>query len=303
MDPGRNNPLAAITWAFAAATFFSIQDAAVKWLTVGLPLFQLMFVRAAVAVPIMLLVLRLRFGQGALRTARPLGHIVRAFTNIAAFLCHYYAVSRMPLADATAIALSAPLFVTAMSGALLGEPADLRRKVALLVGFVGVVVVVQPTGEVDWPGVSAALVGSVLFALLAIQNRYMSATESTELMVFYAALGFLIVTGVTMPWVWQPPSDTQIGLMLGLGLVSLAAQFCITNAYRFAPVFVIAPVEYVVILWAIFYGWLLFAELPTPVMLCGAAVIIGGGLYIVRLERGEVRPKAPPTSDAGSRRD
>lgn len=259
----------------------------VKWLTVDLPLFQLMFVRAAVAVPLMFVVLRMRSGKRALYTARPVAHTIRSLTNISAFLCHYYAVTRMPLADAIAISLSAPLFVTAMSGIFLGEPADLRRKIALMVGFVGVVVIVQPTGNVDWIGVGAALLGSILFAVLAIQNRYLSATESTELLVFYGALGFLIVTGVTMPQLWTPPSAKQFGLMLTLGLVSLSAQFCITHAYRFAPVYVIAPIEYVVILWAVFYGWLLFADLPTIVMLGGAAIVIGSGLYIVGLERSE----------------
>ena len=259
----------------------------VKWLTLGLPLFQLMFVRAAVAVPIMFVVMRIRYGDQALRTSRPIAHTVRALTNICAFLCHYYAVTRMPLADAVAISLSAPLFVTAMSGVVLGEPADLGRKIALVVGFVGVVVVVQPTGNVDWIGVGAALLGSALFAVLALQNRYMSSTESTELLVFYGALGFLIVTGVSMPQLWTPPSPKETALMLTLGLVSLSAQFCITHAYRFAPVYVIAPIEYVVILWAVFYGWLLFSDLPTVVMLLGSAVIIASGIYIVRVERVE----------------
>lgn len=257
----------------------------VKWLTVVLPLFQLMFVRSIVALLIIAIVLRLRFRRGAFRTTRPGRHALRAITNVLAFLCHYYAVIVMPLADATAIALSAPLFVTAMSGVLLGEPADLRRKLIVLVGFIGVVVVVQPTGSVDWIGVGAALLGSALFALLAIQNRYMSVTESTELMVLYGALGFLLVTGFAMPSVWVSPSSSQLWLMLGLGLVSLSAVFCITHAYRFAAVFVIAPVEYIVILWAIFYGWILFAELPTATVLVGAAVVVASGVYIVCMER------------------
>lgn len=257
----------------------------VKWLTEGLPLLQLMFVRALVAVPLMYAVMRVVHGTKVLHTNRRLAHALRALTNISAFLCHYYAVTRMPLADAIAISLSAPLFVTAMSGIFLGEPADLRRKLALAVGFVGVVVVVQPTGDVDWIGVGAALLGSALFAVLAIQNRYMSITESTELMVFYGALGFLVVTGIAMPSVWIPPSPSEAALMVTLGLVSLGAQFCITHAYRFSPVYVIAPIEYIVILWAIFYGWLLFSELPTIPMLCGAMVVISSGVYIVRLER------------------
>ena len=280
-----HRPLFAVTWALVAVTLFSLQDAMVKWLTEGLPLLQLMFVRALVAVPLLYVVIRVLHGKKGLHTNRRFAHVVRALTNISAFLCHYYAVTRMPLADAIAISLSAPLFVTAMSGMFLGEPADLRRKCALAVGFAGVVVVVQPTGNVDWIGVGAALLGSALFAVLAIQNRYMSVTESTELMVFYGALGFLIVTGIAMPSVWIPPTAGETALMFTLGLVSLGAQFCITHSYRFAPVYVIAPIEYVVILWAIFYGWLLFSNLPTLPMLCGAVIVISSGIYIVRLAR------------------
>ena len=290
MESTRNSPLTAVTWAFVASMLFAAQDALVKWLTVAVPLLELMFVRGVMAVVILALVMRLRSGSSAFRTGRPGAQVLRAITNIAAFLCHYYAIIRMPLADATALALSAPLFVTVLSGVLLGEPADLRRKIILLVGFIGVIVVVQPTGEVDWIGVGSALLGSMLFALLAIQNRYLSVTESTELMVLYGALGFLIVTGATMPVVWQEPSPGAWLLMLGLGAISLSAVFCITHAYRFAPVFVIAPIEYLVILWAVFYGWLLFAELPTLTTLIGVTFVIASGVVIVRLERETVTP-------------
>lgn len=281
-----NRPIIAVAWAFLAAALFSMQDALVKWLAVGLPLFQLMFVRALIAVPLMWIVMRVRYGPGSLRTRKPLEHSLRALTNISAFLCHYYAVSRMPLADAVAISLSAPLFVTALSGLVLREPADFKRKVALAIGFLGMLFVVQPTGEVDWVGVGAAILGSILFATLAIWSRYLSVTESTELMVFYGASGFLIVTGVTMPFVWQSPSGWELGLMIALSLISLSAQFSTTHSFRFAPVYVVAPVEYVVIIWAVFFGWVLFGQLPTFVMLLGAAIVIGGGLYIVQLERG-----------------
>jgi drug/metabolite transporter (DMT)-like permease len=285
LDANRNQPLTGVAWAFSAVTLFAAQDALVKWLTVGLPLFQLMCVRSVVAVLIVAVVMRTRVGGAAFRTARPGRHVLRALTNIVAFLCHYYAIIRMPLADATALALSAPLFVTVMSGVLLGEPADLRRKLILLVGFIGVVIVVQPTGNVDWLGVGAALLGSALFALLAIQNRFLSRTESTEQMVLYGALAFLLITGVTMPVIWVDPTPSQFWFMLALGIVSLGAVFCITHSYRFAAVYVIAPAEYVVILWAIFYGWILFSELPSLPVLFGVLIVTGSGVYLVRLER------------------
>ena len=283
----QNQSMTAVGWSAIAATLFSAQDALVKWLATDLPLLQLMFARSLVAVPILFVILLMhsRRHPRTFHTARPFAHGLRAATNISAFLCHYYAVTRMPLADAVAIAMSAPLFVTVLSGLLLGELADTRRKAALTVGLIGVVVVVQPTGNVDWVGVGSALLGSFLFALLAIQNRYLSATESTGLMVFSGALGFLVVTGLCMPFVWVTPSAQSLGLMLVLGVITLTAQFSITHAYRFAPVYVVAPAEYLVVVWAVFYGWMLFAQLPSPIMVLGTGIIIASGVYIVRLEQ------------------
>lgn len=277
-----SKPLLGAGLAFAAMSFFSVQDAMVKWLATDYALFQLLFVRSAVIVPLLFVVLLLRYGQRAFRTDRPHDHAIRATINFAAFLSYYFAISRMPLADVTAIALSAPLFMTALSGPLLGEPADLPRKLALLAGFVGVLIIVQPTAEhIDWLAVGAALTGATLFALLGIQTRSMSSSESSELMVFYSALAFLVVTGIIMLSVWKTPAIGEFTLMLAMGLVTVVAQFCIVHSFRYAQVYVIAPFEYVTILWAVLFGWVLFNDLPTPMMLLGAGIVIACGLYIV----------------------
>lgn len=277
-----SRPLLGAALAFVAMSFFSVQDALVKWLATDYMLFQLLFVRSTVAIPLLYCVLRFRYGRRAFHTSRPQDHAIRATINFAAFLSYYFAISRMPLADVTAIALSAPLFMTALSGPLLGESADLPRKLALLAGFLGVLIIVQPTADsIDWLGVAAALTGAMLFALLGIQTRRMATTESSELMVFYAASGIFVVTGVIMLNAWKTPEIGEFALMLAMGLVSVAAQFCIVHSFRFAEVYVVAPFEYVTILWAILFGWILFSDLPTPIMLAGAALVVGCGLYIV----------------------
>ncbi len=279
-------PLLGASLAFVAMSFFSVQDALVKWLATDYILFQLLFVRSLVAVPLLLLILRIRYGQRALYTSRPQDHVIRATINFAAFLSYYFAISRMPLADVTAIALSAPLFMTALSGPLLGEPADLPRKLVLLVGFVGVLIIVRPTAEnIDWVGVVAALIGALLFALLGIQTRRMSTTETSELMVFYSSSAFFVVTGMIMLSAWEVAPISDFALMLVLGLVSVTAQFSIVHSFRYAQVYVIAPFEYVTILWAILFGWVFFSDLPTLTMLAGAALVVGCGLFIVFRKR------------------
>ena len=272
--------------AFAAMSLFSLQDALIKFLTGEYSLFQVLFIRSiVVSVPLFVLLV-VRFGRKGFVTRRPLDHGIRVTLNFVAFVSYYFAVTRLPLSDATAIALSAPLIMTALSGPMLGEPADIKRKIVLLAGFTGVLIVIQPTSTgLDWLGVGAALVGATGFAALALQTRRMSATEETELMVFYAAFAFVLVTGAIMIFQWETPDAQSIMVMIGTGIVTLFAQSCIVHSYRYAPVYVIAPFEYVTILWAIFLGWWWFAEPPTSTMLSGAVIIILSGLAIVYLER------------------
>ncbi|MGU9956382.1 MAG: DMT family transporter [Arenicellales bacterium WSBS_2016_MAG_OTU3] len=277
-----DKPFVGATLAFVAMSLFSVQDVIVKWLSSDYPLFQLLFIRSIVVVSILLVILFWRSGTNAFRTQRKGDHLLRSAINFAAFLSYYFAVSRMPLADVTAIALSAPLFMTALSGPLLGEPADLPRKMALVAGFLGVLIIVQPTAEnIDTIGVAAALFGALLFALLGIQTRRMSTTESSGLMVFSSALVIFVMAGGVSLFSWVTPDLHSMALMIGLGVVSLAAQFCIVQAYRFTQVYVVAPFDYVTILWAILFGWMFFAHLPTPTMLFGASIVVACGLYIV----------------------
>ncbi|MEM7293397.1 MAG: DMT family transporter, partial [Pseudomonadota bacterium] len=247
-----NKPMVGATLAFVSMSLFSMQDALIKWLSTDFWLIQLLFFRSLVIVAATFTYLSWRHGKQGFHTKRPGAHAVRTFLNFTAFISYYIAVTRMPLADATAIALSAPLIMTALSGPLLGEPADLPRKMVLLTGFVGVLIVIQPTGEnIDWVGVACALLGATLFALLALQTRRMSATESSELMVFYAAAAFLLVTGLMLFYRWDPPNAQELLILLGLGVVTLFAQYTIVSAYQFAAVYVLAPFEYVTILWAV----------------------------------------------------
>ena len=285
-----NRPMLGATLAFAAMSLFSMQDALVKWLTDDYWLIQLLFFRSIVIVLVMGSFLVLRGGRSAFHTQRKKDHALRTCFNFCAFVSYYFAVTRMPLSEVTAIALSAPLIMTALSGPLLGEHADMPRKMVLLTGFIGVLIVIQPTADnVDWLGVACALLGALMFALLALQTRRMSATESSELMVFIAASAFLIVTGLLLLFRWQQPNIDSLFLMFGLGVITVIAQYTIVSAYQFAAVYVIAPFEYVTILWAIALGWIVFSEAPTFLMLSGAALIVACGMAVVALERKQLR--------------
>ncbi|MEM7194952.1 MAG: DMT family transporter [Pseudomonadota bacterium] len=287
MKHGRfHRPMVGATLACTAMSLFAIQDAVIKLLSQGYSLFQILFSRSIVVVLILFVWLYRQKGLSTFRTSRVKDHALRVTFNFTAFLIYYFALSRLPLSVATAIALSSPLFLTALSGPLLGEPADFKRKLILATGFAGVLIVIQPNElTLDWIGVVAAVFGAFMFAMLGIQTRKMSATENTDLMVFYGSLVFLIITSMTLPFNWITPSSEDWVLLLSVGLITLFAQYAIVHAYQFAPVYVLAPFEYVIIIWAIVLGWLMFSEIPTAAMLSGSAVIIVCGLLVARMER------------------
>ncbi|MXZ80672.1 MAG: DMT family transporter [Gammaproteobacteria bacterium] len=283
---GRHHqPLTGALLALCSMSLFSWQDALIKLLAEDYSLFQILFIRSGVIVLPLFCILYLRDGFRSFRTARVPDHAKRVTFNLLAFLSFYFSITRLELGQATALVLSAPLIMTALSGPLLGERASVKQAIIILIGFAGVVLVIQPiSGAVDWVGTAAALCGAFMFAMLGIQTRSMSATEATDLMVFFAGLTFFCLTGLIMLGNWVMPVGQDWLLLLGVGVISLFAQLCIVHAYRFAPVYILAPFEYVTILWALVLGWLMFAEIPTALMLAGAGIIIACGLAIVHIE-------------------
>ena len=271
-------------FALLASGFFSSQDALVKWLSTDFSLFQLLFIRSAIGVIGLCTIIRIRYGWAGLVTHRPGGHMLRALSNLIAFLCYYFAISRMPLADATSLVLGYPLFLALLSGMFLGEHPRGRQVLALIAGFIGVLFVVQPSGgEVDWLGASAAVLGSLMFAALALQTRLLSKTESTELMVFSAALSFLVVT--TLPFIWQSVTVIEFVLMMLMGGAGILGQYCLVSGYRYAPVYFVGALEYTGLIWAILFGWWLFNDFPSLVVLGGATLIVVSGMVIVQSEQ------------------
>ena len=275
-------------------TLFSMQDAFVKWLTTDYWLIQLLFMRSIVVVFSSGLFIAIRHGRSGFKTSQPRDHLLRTLFNFFAFVSYYIAVTLMPLAQATSIALTAPLFMTALSGPLLGEPIGIKRYSILMLGFVGALIVIQPTAvDMNLQGSIYAVLGAFLFAMLAIQTRKMSKHESSELMVFYAALGFLPATGIPMLFYWETPDTTSFVLMLMLGLITVFAQYAIVQSLQYARVHVIAPFEYITVIWAVLIGWFVFSEAPTITMLSGASLIIAAGLGIIWYERIESKRSTP----------
>lgn len=290
-----NRPSIAIGLCLIAMSLFSIQDGIIKWLATDYWLLQLLFVRSIVIVIASGLFISLKQGRAGFKTRRPGDHLLRTFFNFFAFLSYYLAVTQMPLANATSIALTAPLFMTALSGPLLGEPVGIKRQSIMMIGFIGVLIIIQPTAtDLNLEGSLLALCGAFLFAMLAIQTRKMGKNENSELMVFYAAFAFVIVTGAFMIFHWQTPTPIALLMMTCIGFITLFAQYSIVQAFQYARIHVIAPFEYITVLWAVLIGWYVFAEKPTSTMLAGATMVILAGLAICWYEKVEYNKNTAP---------
>ena len=269
-----------------AMFLFTIQDAIAKLLVeAGVSIWQVIFCRAAFAFIPLLPLIHAHRAWAALRTRRPRDHLVRCAIAMAALLCFFEGLRAIPLADAYALSFSAPLFMTALSVPLLGERVGWHRWTAVAVGFVGVVVMVQPGSGLFQPAALVVLLAALLYALAVILVRGLSATEPALTIVFYFSVGAAAMASPALPFVGVWPADaTAAALMVALGIVGGLAQLFLTLAYARAPVAVIAPYDYTALVWAVLAGWLVFGDVPQPVVMAGAALVIAGGAYIVRRE-------------------
>ncbi len=268
-----------------AILLFAAMDTLIKFLTAGYPVPQLMFVRSLVA---FLLVGGYTLWRGggiaAMRTRRPWGHVWRAFAGLISMGCFFYAFRELPLADVYVLSFAGPLFITALSAPLLGEPVGWRRWAAVVVGFGGVVVMAQPSAGAPLVPVLVGLCAALFYALAALAVRGLSRTETSASIVLYLLLTTTVVSGALTVPVWTAPTASALGLMALVGAIGAGAQVLLTQAFRRAPPAVVAPFEYTGMVWASLFGWMVFGDLPTAPVLLGAMVIIGSGLYILHRE-------------------
>jgi drug/metabolite transporter (DMT)-like permease len=289
-----NAAVRGILFISLSVLLFSCMDALIKWLATDYPLGQLIFFRNCFAFLPLAPFLYRAGGVATLRTSRLGGHMVRGLAGLAAMACTFLAFALLPLADAVALTLSGPLFLTALSVPLLGERVGVRRWSAVVVGFAGVLVMTRPGAGVFEPAALLAIAGAVLYALAMISIRRLSTTEPPTTIVFYFTLIAMIVSGFSLPFQWTTPDFVDFLLLVALGLLGGSAQLAMTQAFRLAPVALIAPFEYTALIFAMGFGWLFWRDVPDVYLLAGAALVIGSGLYILHREAKLRQERARP---------
>lgn len=280
----RSSPGKGIAYMLAAGGTLTVMDAGIKWLTDEYPVPQIGFMRYAVGI-VVAVVFAWRFGGIAtLRTSRPIGHALRSIFNLGTMLTFYYALDLLPLADTIAIGYAAPLFMTILSVPLLGERVGWRRWSAVVVGFAGVIVIVQPSPSGIGPGALFALAAAMLYALTLVTSRQLSTTESSHTILFYYSVFVLIALAGFMPAMWVTPRLEDLWIILLVGIGGSFGQFFLNQAFRYGEVSLLAPLDYVALIWATLLGFLLWGDIPSAWMWIGAAVIVASGIYIIRRE-------------------
>lgn len=286
------SPLAGIACVTAGVMFLTISDAVAKLLGERYSPPQILFLRAAIALPVvMALVAALGGGRRALRTRHPWLHLGRGAINVVSACCFYLGLQAMPLAEATAISYAAPMFVTALSVLVLKDRVDGARWLAVCAGFAGVLVIVQPGSASFQPAALLPLTTALLYALMMITARAIGRGEGMLTTMFYIVAAQLVCSAVLAPWFWTEVLWGDLPRFAAVAVFSTLGLTFITQGFRIGPASVVAPYDYTGLLWATLLGWLIWRDAPGLAVCVGAVVIAASGVYIAWRE---TRPAGVP---------
>lgn len=305
MQSQTHAPGAGIAFMILGMFLISVNDMLIKGVSGNYPLHQVVLFRSLIGLGFTLVFMKLEGGLHLMRTSRPGLHLLRATLVVIANSAFYAAIVVMPLATATAIYFVAPMFITLLSVPVLGETVGIRRIAAVLVGFAGVIVAMwsQLSFGVGWLAL-LPVVAAGGYASMSVLTRRLGGGSSASALALYIQLAFVIVSSafylvagdgrfiddksspslffLLRPWIWPDPADLPV--LIGLGLMSAVVGYSMSQAYRLSRASAVAPFEYVLLVFALFWGWIVFDEWPAPTVFAGAAIIIASGVYIFMRE-------------------
>jgi drug/metabolite transporter (DMT)-like permease len=275
----------------ASGLLFATMGALIKSVSVTLPNEMVVFFRCLMG----LLVLTPWLVHRGPRyfATRKLGvHLVRALTGLAAMYCFYYALGRLPLAEAVLLNYSAPLFIPLAALLWVGEGFSRQLWWPIAIGFVGIALILKPGLELFTPVALIGLAAGILSALAMAGIRRLTSTEPTVRIVFYFSLTATLVSAVPLAWAWQTPAPELWLKLIAVGALATSAQILMTRAYARAPAAQVGPFSYGIVVFAGLFGWALWGELPDLLSLAGVLLVIVAGILTIRLGGHKAAPPA-----------
>lgn len=296
-----DSPLLGMTMAVTAFLMLSLMSLFAKLLSETHNVIEIAFWRNLIAVlPFVAMILLMGRRDMLKIHSRPGIIAMRAIVGTLNLMLVFGAFSLLPMADATSLIFASALFTPVLGVFYLGESVGPYRASAVIVGFIGVIIVAQPGGEGHWnlAGVAMALTAAFFAATLAIMLRFLGQSEAPETVTFYFLLLGALFLAPFMPFLATWPTAQEIPLLLGLGISGALMQITLTMAFKYAQAALVSPLTYTQIVWATFFGWAVFGDIPGINIIVGAAIIVASSLIVILRERylaRQGRLKRPPT--------
>jgi drug/metabolite transporter (DMT)-like permease len=286
----RENVVLGMMASLGAFFMFTIMNAFAKLLSENHSVIEIAFYRNLIAsLPFLVLVFAFGRRQILVINSKPTLVGLRAVLGTATLATTFTAYSLMPMADTTALLFTASLFVPVLSVVFLKERVGIYRWSAVVIGFLGVLIMLRPSGDVYTLGFAVALTAAFMQATLQIVLRYLGRFESPETISFYFFIVGTFVTGLILPFVAVAPTLDELPLLFGVGLSGAAAQWLLSTAFGNAPAAIVTVFNYSGIVWATLLGWMIWQDWPLPQVFAGAAIVIASNLLVIwresRLQR------------------
>ncbi|WP_170762584.1 DMT family transporter [Ruegeria lacuscaerulensis] len=302
-----HRPVLAVSLKLSALVLFTSMQALVKALSDDFPPGEMVFFRSLFAVPVIIgwLIYRGELAQG-LVVRKPMGHFWRGVLGTSAMGLTFTGLSLLPLPEVTAIGYATPIFTLILAAIILGERIRMIRIGAVAIGLLGVLIMIWPRlggNNMDTAatiGALCVLAATIARGFVQIHIRQLVQVDHPAAIVFYFSLTATLLSALTALWGWTMPTWEQAAILISMGLIGGVAQILVTSSYRFGQASMLAPYDYTTMLFAIVIGYVWFDELPTLVMLGGAALVIAGNVLVILrehqlgLERGKARAVTDP---------
>ncbi|MBB4003998.1 DMT family transporter [Aurantimonas endophytica] len=277
----RRATLAGMAMMCVGVACLCVNDALAKALASNYSPLQILFLRNLIALPFAILIAAAMGGTAALRSHRPVTHLLRGLLWISAAFLFFSSLKYLALAEATALVFVAPLFITAISALFLRDPVGWRRWLAVLVGFAGVLIAVRPGAAAFQPASLLPIATALFYAALMISARWVDRRESVWTLLLYLTGAGALLSLLVVPFVWVPVQPEDYWLFAAIALFGTAGMTLMTQAFRLAPAVVVAPLDYTALVWATLIGWLFWNELPDSPVFVGAAIIVASGVFTI----------------------